>query len=54
MGTADFNGDLRPDLAVANIDGTVSLFLGQPEARFSAPIICRLAPMNCVALSRPI
>jgi hypothetical protein len=37
--TADFNGDGRADLAVANhYDGTVSVLLGNGDGTFSAPV----------------
>ena len=37
IATADFDGDTRPDLAVANTDGTVTLWFGRPQGHFSAP-----------------
>jgi hypothetical protein len=38
IATADFNNDGRPDLALANTDGSVTLFLGTGAGRFSAPV----------------
>src|SRR6185503_6165428 len=38
IATADFNGDSRPDLDVANTDGTLTMWLGQPQGKFSAPV----------------
>jgi hypothetical protein len=35
--TADFDGDGRPDLAVSNTDGSVSVFFGTGQGRFAAP-----------------
>jgi hypothetical protein len=35
--TADFNNDGRPDLAVANTDGTVTLLRGMGQGRFAPP-----------------
>jgi hypothetical protein len=38
IANADFNGDTRSDLAIANTDGTVTVFLGRDEGRFGPPI----------------
>jgi hypothetical protein len=38
IATADFNGDGRPDLAVANTDGTVTIYYALAPDRFSAPV----------------
>ena len=35
--TADFNGDGKPDLAVGNLDGTVTVLMGLGGGKFSAP-----------------
>src|SRR6185503_677398 len=35
VATADFNNDGRPDLAAANIDGSVTVYFGLADARFS-------------------
>jgi hypothetical protein len=37
IATADFNADGRPDLAVANTDGSVTVYLGRPQGKFSPP-----------------
>lgn len=37
IATADFDGDNRPDIAVANTDGTVTVFYGRPQGKFSPP-----------------
>jgi hypothetical protein len=38
IATADFNGDSQPDLAVSNLDGTITVLLGKGDDRFSAPV----------------
>jgi hypothetical protein len=38
IATADFNADGKPDLAVANIDGTVTVFFGETDGQFSSPL----------------
>src|SRR5687767_13733112 len=38
IATADFDADGRPDLAVANTDGSVTVYLGRPQGKFSPPI----------------
>lgn len=38
IATADFDGDSWSDLAVANTDGTVTVFYGKGEGAFSAPV----------------
>ncbi len=35
--TADFNGDGKPDLAISNLDGTVTLLLGEGGDQFEEP-----------------
>jgi len=37
IATADFDADGKPDLAVANIDGTVTVFFGETGGQFGAP-----------------
>lgn len=37
IATADFNNDGRPDLALANTDGSVTIYFGQANGRFSPP-----------------
>lgn len=37
LATADFDGDTRPDLAVANTDGSLTVWFGRPQGKFSAP-----------------
>lgn len=37
IATADFDGDGRPDLAVANTDGSVTVYYGRPQGKFSPP-----------------
>lgn len=41
IGTADFDGDSRPDLALANVDGTVTVYFGETGGGFSAPMHLR-------------
>src|SRR5215207_6407231 len=36
--TGDFDGDSRPDLALANLDGTVTVYFGETGGGFSAPL----------------
>jgi hypothetical protein len=36
--TGDFDGDSRPDLALANVDGTVTVYFRQSGGGFSAPL----------------
>src|SRR5690349_21362992 len=38
IATADFNGDGRPDLAVANTDGTVTVYYGVGQGKFGPPL----------------
>lgn len=38
IATADFNGDGRPDLAVANTDGTVTIYRGTGQGKFAPPL----------------
>lgn len=38
VATADFNGDGRPDLAVSNLDGTVTLLIGVGDLEFARGI----------------
>lgn len=35
LGTADFNGDNRPDLAVSSSDGSIQIFLGSMDGDFA-------------------
>jgi hypothetical protein len=37
IATADFNSDGRPDLALANTDGSVTIYFGQAGGKFSPP-----------------
>ena len=38
IATADFNGDGRPDLAAGNLDGTITVLIGQGGGKFAAPL----------------
>ncbi len=38
IATADFNDDQRPDLAVANTDGTVTVYLATGQGKFGSPL----------------
>ena len=37
IASADFNGDQKPDLAVSNLDGTLTVLIGLGEGRFAPP-----------------
>jgi hypothetical protein len=41
VASADFNGDGKPDLAAANLDGTITILTGQGGGKFSAPLHLR-------------
>ncbi|MEY2409993.1 MAG: hypothetical protein QOF48_2663 [Verrucomicrobiota bacterium] len=38
IATADFNADGRPDMAIANTDGSVTVYIGAALGRFNAPV----------------
>ena len=38
IATADFNGDGKPDLAAGNLDGTITVLIGQGGGKFAAPV----------------
>lgn len=38
IGTADFDGDTKPDLAVCNTDGTITVYFGRGDGKFGAPM----------------
>src|SRR5437016_11831323 len=37
IAVADFDGDGRPDLAVSDLDGSVTLYFGEAGGKFSSP-----------------
>ena len=38
IATADFNGDGKPDIAAGNLDGTITVLMGQGGGKFAAPV----------------
>ena len=41
IATADFNGDGKPDLAVGNLDGTITVLINAGGGRFAPPVHLR-------------
>ncbi len=51
IAAGDFNGDGKPDLAVTNVGGNVSIFLGNGDGTFQTPASYAAVPSpSCVAV----